>query len=120
VHGPPGVHAAHALQHEPGDVEVDGDLLLLGEHGLLEVELALVHWKTLKTISRTWVCTAHHSSSGESAPISTRTLPPGAAPGERPHRGLVLVGGDLPLAEQHLADAVARQVARGGRRPARP
>ena len=33
------------------------------------------HWKTLKTISRTWVCTAHHSSSGERAPISTSTRP---------------------------------------------
>ena len=32
--------------------------------------------------------------------------------GQRADRGLVLVRGDLALAQQHLAEAVARQVAR--------
>ena len=113
AHGPAGVHAPDALQDERGDVEVDGDLLLLGEHRLLEVELALVPLEDaeddladLGLHGPPQLVRGERPHLHEDAP-----LPPPL--GERAHRRLVLLGGDLALAEQHLAEAVARQVARG-------
>ncbi len=106
------VHAPHALEHEGGHVEVDRDLLPLRQDRVLEVELPLVPLEDAEDdladlglhrppqlVRRQG---AHlHEHAALSAPL-----------GQRADRGLVLVRGDLALAQQHLAEAVARQVAR--------
>ena len=107
------VHPADPLEHEGRHVEVDGDLLLLREHRLLEVELALVPLE---------------DAEDDLADLGLHR-PPQLVRGQRPHlhedaalpapegegadRRLVLLRGDLALAQQHLAETIARQVARG-------
>ena len=112
AHGAREVHAPHALEHEGGHVEVDGDLLPLRQHRVLEVELPLVPLEDaeddladLGLHRPPQLVRGQGTHLHEHAALATPL-------GQRADRGLVLVRGDLPLAQQHLAEAVARQVAR--------
>ncbi len=106
------VHASHTLEHELGHVEIDGDLLPLRQHRFLEVELPLVPLEDAEDdLAHLGLHGPPQLVRGESTHLHEHAAL--SAPlGQCADRGLVLVRSDLPLAQQHLAESVARQVAR--------
>ena len=105
------LHPAHALEHQRGDVQVHGDALLLRQHRLLEVEVALVPLEHaehdlahLALDTRPQLRRRERTALDEHAPLA----PPLR---EAADRGLVLRRRDLPGTQQHLAQAVGGQVA---------
>ena len=111
--GARGVHPPHPHQDQLGDVEVDGDALLLGQGGLFEVEGALVPLEDAVDDLLHLELHALPEVLGRQRPHLHEGLALPLALVDGPDRGLVLLDRDLAVADEDLAQAVVREVARG-------